>query len=278
MARTIPWARNDDDSFRTTRDPFHPDVPDDTIARTFGAMGRAHHDTIQVLTEHPERMRRLLGAPDFIEAVRHELVKESQEAYFAYFNGWWPLRNVWLGVNATNQAEADARIAPLIDTPATIRFLACEPLTEPIDLYAAVFGPEYPWEGEAPRIPGMNALNFIDGYGYGLDWVTTGGESAPDARPTHPDWVRSLREQCSEAGLPFTFTGWGDWFPRDQWEHNPDLILPDDCDAYRDAPDVHLFRDGHEHHPMHRVGAANAGRALDGRTWSEKPQSTEVPA
>ncbi len=100
-----------------------------------------------------------------------------------------------------------------------------------------------------------------------LDWVICGGESGPGARPVHPDWVRDLRDQCVDAQVPFMFKQWGEWFPREQWEHNPELILPDDCDC-KEGKELKIL-DGHT--VMHRVGKKKAGRALDGVTWDEYP-------
>jgi len=43
----------------------------------------------------------------------------------------------------------------------------------------------------------------------GIGWAIAGGESGRGARPCHPDWVRSLRDQCAAAGVPFFFKQWG---------------------------------------------------------------------
>ncbi len=92
------------------------------------------------------------------------------------------LDNVWLGVSVENQAMADERIPYLVDTTAAIRFLSVEPLLGEIDLSE--------WINE-------------------VDWVIVGGESGPNARPIEADWVRSLRDQCQEAEVPFFFKQWG---------------------------------------------------------------------
>lgn len=94
----------------------------------------------------------------------------------------WP--NVWLGTTVENQEEADRRIPHLLAVPAAVRFLSCEPLLGAVDLTKG-----------HPRI----------------NWVIAGGESGPGARPMHPDWARSLRDQCATAGLPFFFKQWGQW-------------------------------------------------------------------
>ncbi len=87
------------------------------------------------------------------------------------------LPNVWLGVSVENQKAADERIPLLLETPAAVRFLSCEPLLGPVSL-------EYDGLRE-------------------LDWVICGGESGPGARPMHPDWARALRDQCATAAVAF---------------------------------------------------------------------------
>lgn len=105
----------------------------------------------------------------------------------------WPLPNVWIGVSVEDQATADERIPLLRHTPAAVRWVSAEPLLGPVDI------------GRIRR----------DGAGQdgNIDWIVAGGESGPHARPMHPDWARSLRDQCSAAGVPFLFKQWGEWGP-----------------------------------------------------------------
>lgn len=88
-----------------------------------------------------------------------------------------------------------------------------------------------------------------------IDWVICGGEAGPKARPMHPDWVRSIRDQCQEAGVAFHFKQWGAWAPagsRGEYCCNPGASI-------------------HDLETMNRVGTKAAGRELDGRTWDEAP-------
>lgn len=87
-------------------------------------------------------------------------------------------RNVWLGATVVNQEEADRDITKLLAVPARVRFLSMEPLLGPVDL---------------TRVQHLKAIN----------WVIAGGESGPNARPMHPDWARSLRDQCRAASVAF---------------------------------------------------------------------------
>ena len=110
--------------------------------------------------------------------------------------------NVWLGCTVVNQAEADRDIEKLRAVPAVVRFLSMEPLLGPVDL------------GDFLYPIGIGAKRFgadrLDGGGIApeailpaLDLVIVGGESGPGARPMHPDWARSLRDQCNAAGVAF---------------------------------------------------------------------------
>lgn len=162
--------------------------------------------------------------------------------------------NVWLGCTVVNQAEADRDIPKLLAVPAAVRFLSMEPLLGPVDLGVAGRGDS------------------------GLDLVIVGGESGPGARPMHPDWVRSLREQCVAAGVPFFFKQWGEWETAlDREQDDPDWR----ADYSRKFADhgptrwINLTGErgfhGERFHVVRRVGKARAGRLLDGRTWDEMP-------
>lgn len=175
--------------------------------------------------------------------------------------------NAALGATVVNQEEVNRDVPKLIRaaywTPALFTFLSIEPLLGPIDLTAI------------PRSPstGGGYMRPLDGRFEKIGWVIVGGESGHHARPMHPDWARSLRDQCAAAGVPFFFKQHGEWFPRDQWEHNPTLILPDDCEAYENSDKTHVFGDGlNGFIPVHRVGKHAAGRLLDGREHNGFPK------
>ena len=198
-------------------DLFHKDVPDDFIARVFAVMALARQHTFQVLTKRHGRMRALLRSSDFRSAVEDGM--RGMVAAHRPERTWyemWPLPNVWLGVSVEDQATADMRIPALLDTPAAVRFLSCEPLLGPMDLQMAVPRPCTCGPGQTFLIgetrahkTGCPALRWPF-----PDWVIVGGESGPGARPMHPTWARSLRDQCASAGVPYFFKQWG--------EHGPD--------------------------------------------------------
>jgi protein gp37 len=171
-----------------------------------------------------------------------------------------PLPNVWLGATVVTQAEADRDIPKLLNTPAAKRFLSVEPMLGPIS-FEGLFANTH-------RInDGTNALET-------LDWVICGGESGPKARPMHPDWARSLRDQCAAAGVPFLFKQWGEWAPGRQHAKR-DLGTWMTPSGRLEAWAGGLPRDRSEVSTLiYCVGKKVAGRLLDGRTHDEFPEST----
>jgi protein gp37 len=159
-------------------DLFHDEVPDKMLFHVFEVMTQASQHTFQVLTKRPQRMLKFCQRIIDIDAA--------------------PLpRNIWLGVTAENQEQADKRIPVLLDTPAAVRFVSVEPMLGNVDL------------GEYLDLDHSPQTNFDVNGDPLLDWVIVGGETGPGARPMHPDWARSVRNQCVEAGVPFFFKKFG---------------------------------------------------------------------
>lgn len=196
-------------------DLFHDDVPDEFIEQVFGAMAVAHWHTFQVLTKRPQRMLAWFNERYQVPLVNGRLGWETRgDRVWSHRgdmldptrdSGWtpdgqvaapwsWPLPNVWLGVSVEDQRAADERIPLLLQTPAAVRFLSCEPLLGRIEL-SDVSG----WR-DAPRWLGRVNLGPN-----AISWVIAGAESGPGARPMHEDWVRSLRDQCQAAGAAFFY-------------------------------------------------------------------------
>ena len=229
-------------------DLFHENVPDEWIDSVFAVMALCPQHTFQVLTKRPERSRAYLTKLfvevdewDRIEMAAMDLGATPDQAVAAGNLFDKPLLNVCFGTSSSDQASAETRIPDLLDTPAAVRFVSAEPLLGPVDI--------------APFL-------------HGLDWVIVGGESGKNARPMHPDWARSMRDQCQAAGVPFFFKQWGEFRPP---------MTPDDHNLIKDGKGFggSLMQNGDFGDPrgnaVIRTGKRSAGRLLDGREWSEMP-------
>lgn len=210
LDQPLRWTRPRRIFVNSMSDLFHDEIPDEYIARVWAVMAAAPQHTFQVLTKRHGRMRSLLSSLDFDLAVAEAWTRLGTTAgsLFEDHTPPYPLPNVWVGVSAEDQRWANTRINALMNTPAAVRFVSCEPLLGPIEY------DEFP----------------------AVDWVIVGGESGRGARPMRSEWVRSLRDQCEDAGIAFHFKQWG-------------------------SRDEHGI-------PMHKKAA---GRLLDGRTWDEFP-------
>lgn len=183
--------------------------------------------------------------------------------------------NVWIGATVVNQEEADRDIPKLLAVPAKVRFLSIEPMLSAIALQGLASGKtmEYDEYRQFLAAEGPKEYPHLDNKGK-INWVIVGGESGPKARPMHPAWVRSLRDQCVDARVPFLFKQWGEWVDCDSG--------PDDDAAYENKATCWVNFDGTSctgelgvdffgQHPMYRIGKKAAGRVLDGRTWDQCP-------
>ncbi len=191
-------------------DIFHEDVPDEAIEKIFSIMEEADWHIFMLLTKRPERMLRFIDwylrrCSDDSVGLQHKLP-----------------HHIWLGVTAENQARADERIPVLLQIPAAKRFVSIEPMLGPVDLTKLSLGPN----GHGLTFYHNSLNGWSTGYNEEthkqkvsrndsrLDWIIAGGETGPGARPMHPAWVRSLRDQCQAEGVPFFFKSWGDWEPQ----------------------------------------------------------------
>jgi protein gp37 len=167
-------------------DLFHESVSLEELFEIASVMLATPQHTYQVLTKRPERM-----AEAWAEVL--DLLQDAVDATSITPTNVNPLPNVWLGVTVENQKAADERIPFLLQTPAAVRFLSCEPLLEEIDINKAM----YP-DG------GYSCFGFFDGFGYEvfLQWVIVGGESGTNARPCKVDHIRSIVKQCRDANVP----------------------------------------------------------------------------
>lgn len=188
-----------------------------------------------------KRMREARDAVDF----------DRQRDLWLWITEWYregnPPPHVWLGSTVVNQEEADRDIPKLLQVPARVRFLSIEPM-----LGAITLPPMGCDRGSLPGPGGVGGVTCPDCDGAGclrLHWVICGGESGPHARPMHPSWARSLRDQCAVAGVAFHLKQWGEWGPYDRGRDGGPAI----------------------DEPLQRFGKQLAGRLLDGQEHNGFP-------
>jgi len=166
--------------------------------------------------------------------IAHEFFKNNSET--------WGLKNIWIGVSAENQATAYRRVSKLITIPGNFgKFVSAEPLLEKIDLGSNISG---------------------------IDWLIVGGESGPKARPTHVEWVRSLRDQCVEHDTPFFFKQWGEWGPESQMEIDPRNLSGSTEAVFGDYNGIKSM--------MYKVGKRRSRNKLDGQIWEQWPSGLQL--
>lgn len=260
LTQPLHWKRPRTIFVCAAGDLFHPNVPDEWIDRVFAVMALAPQHQFMMLTKRAKRMRDYFRPHDRrrIESLGTKVIELGYDGPLELLR--WPLPNVALGVTAEDQERADERIPELIATPAAKRFVSIEPMLGPIDLTLdSLVCVECPGCADGSQVqPDTNAneCRRCNGLGkgdeWGIDLVICGGESGPNARPMHPDWPRSLRDQCATAGVPFNFKQWGEWAP--------------DMPHLRDSEGLikTMAGIGWNNFNIFRVGKRRAGRLLDG--------------
>jgi protein gp37 len=212
----LTWRKPEKVFVNSMSDLFHKDVPDEYIAKVFATMAATPQHTYQVLTKRHGRMKSLLRS-DAFRVLTKDMHSEMQLAktlpYKPLVINIWPLPNVWLGVSVENQEWAGIRIPALVDTPAAVRFLSCEPLLGPVDVSRWL--PRSLCDAcEADMEAPMCNPCYADFKANHIDWVIAGGESGPGFRPVDQEWVRSLRDQCVKPGVAFLLKQWGGRTPK----------------------------------------------------------------
>jgi protein gp37 len=250
----LHWRRPRRVFVNSMSDLFHEDVPDKFIDKVWEVMINAldQGHIFQVLTKRPQRMKQYLSVkrwPRCGGLDQH------------------PIENVWLGVSVEDQVTADERIPLLQQTAAAIRFVSYEPALGPVDFTAIPrIDPEH------PHPPYYDLAD--------IDWLIAGGESGPKARPAHPDWFRSARDQCAAAGVAFFFKQWGAHAIGELKPGDPILRWQTGATQwYGDAADIKLqdfcIAGDRENGYVFAVPERKpkAGRLLDGREHNEYPEA-----
>ncbi|SFA90876.1 protein gp37 [Cohnella sp. OV330] len=273
LLEPVRWRRPRKVFVNSMSDLFHREIPQDYIDKVFAVMALAPQHEFQLLTKRPERMLHYFqglekrGARQLLADAAEAITGDENAGIFvanrigagASSKPGWPLKNVWLGVSVENHKAADERIPLLIQTPAAVRWLSCEPLIGPVDLSKWLMTPGWtPTYYDPDNIHGYPNSEPTNEF---INWVVVGGESGHKARPMHLAWARSLRDQCQAAGVPFLFKQWGEW--------TPGMNFPDFIPSSISASDMGF---GNDLNNVWRVGKKAAGRELDGRTWDEYPE------
>lgn len=248
-------------------DLFHESVPAHFIDQCFAVMALAGNHVFQVLTKRPERMTNYFDLSHVAHLPLASICAEARIARIAESiatmrrekttGANWdlfleqPYSNVWLGVSVEDQKTADERIPLLLQTPAAVRFVSYEPALGPVNFWKWLGRPKYP--DARPQMQDEYAAKWKLLYPR-IDWIIAGGESGANARPSHPNWFRSIRNECQARGLPFFFKQWGEWVSVSE--------------VAGDGPHFHFPDDS----TVRRVGKKRAGRLLDGREWNEFPK------
>lgn len=217
-------------------DVFDNQVPEDWRIGLWTMIAQTPHLDWLLLTKRPQNIAKMLPG---------SAVEQTLDRDVPWGNGW---RNVWLGTTAENQQEADRRIPHLLAVPAAVRFLSCEPLLDQVMLHELKVGPDMVLDclrGDSWRW-GAEGVRYDIKKGNRIHWVIAGGESGPGARPPMLKWLRFLRNQCQNAGVPFFFKQFGEFMPEDP---------------------------AADHTANIRVGKKKAGALLDGREWREFPEA-----
>lgn len=235
-------------------DLFAPNVAISQQDSAFAVMAACTGIVFRVMTRFPAAARAFLA----------DLPKRRDD--FDCHSGLdsceWPLRNVWLLLRASTQADLEQGVPDLLQTPAAVRGVLLDGPVGELDL-TMIYGKTVEHDGTTEHW--INALTgafgdeengTIDETGPHLDWVALRGQTGPEAKPLRPDIVLTVRDQCRESSAPFSFEGWGEWSPAPQGGTAATLV--------HDWP-------GGEH--SFRVGADVAGRLIDGEVWDQIPEA-----
>lgn len=275
LMEPLKWVKPRNVLVAPLSDLFHENVPDAFIDKVFAVMALCSQHRFVLQTKRAKRLmeycQSLKTRPYEVASALMEDLKlapyapGSQDFHTAdgdiqnvVMKGLLP--NLSISISIENQAAADERLPALLATPAAEKSVDVSPLLGMIDL---------------------KLMEVSD-----LAWISVSGEAGPGSRPMHPDWVRSIRDQCSKAGIPFVFPQWGDWVPVAIIKQTPEV---DQRPGHEMAPyktmrlsearneQLHCVETGSTY-LMSRVGKKASGRVLDGKIWDEVHQKSAFTA
>ena len=212
----IRWQRPRMIFVNSMSDVFHKNVPFDFIDHMYAVMAVCPRHRFQILTKRGDRMveyyesdpaERIRDIADKLESSRAPALERWTEYGQDFVDlKAWPLPNVWAGISAGDQETANRRVPYLLLIPAAVHWVSYEPSIGRLDLTKLDAG-----SAGHKDLYWINALTGRqDDMGRPcrdlpgkVDWVVAGGESGSKARPSEYDWYRSMRDDCSKAGVPF---------------------------------------------------------------------------
>lgn len=235
------------------------EVPLEWLAYLLETLAMCPNVDFQLLTKRPENWKPRVN----LVSGMYDLQTDAGRKAWGYGAEWYVAgkapENLWIGCTVEDQKAANTRIPHLLTIPAKVRFLSCEPLVGPIVMDVAMASVRAAQGGACVA----DFRQFWD-LSEGIHWIIAGGESGGQAAPSHPDWFRSLRDQCAGAGVAFFFKQWGEFYPQDEIG-----FLPAEYHSRQRSYKGHKFDDGTL---MLRVGVDTAGALLDGVPHLAFPQ------
>lgn len=238
-------------------DLFHRDVPLARVFDVFAMMEQCKQHTFLILTKRVQEM-----------AVAIRLWYEDSDMPGAL------AQNIWLGVTAENQEQWDKRVSILRQIPAVAHFVSIEPMLSEINMHM-ISSSGYKMLSRWYGPNGFDPTRSQPEKQRTISQVIVGGETDPGARPMHPAWVRSIRDQCIAADIPLFFKGWGEWRQARSWSSRGHRKGVADIEGIGDVAvkwKNHTYVDGDL---FFRIGAKLVGNVLDGKVWQQFPEAKD---
>lgn len=249
VIKPLSWRKPRRIFVNSMSDLFHEDMSIDLIDTVFAVMALAPQHTFQVLTKRAERMREYLTARNGMGNAHLCRAINEIPAHLGNRRGAleMPLPNVWLGASIEDQPRAERRRD-------SMRGLA-----------------DMGWRTFGSYEPALGPVQW-DGWEF-LTWLISGGESGPNARPSHPDWHRRARDWCRLKGVAYFFKQWGAWAPFRRGDMDLQATVLPDGRVRENDPDYPHSRLTHPYMAsMFRIGKKRAGAVLDGYHHRDFPR------